>query len=104
MVETTTSNTAENLLQSQEPRSLNTWMKPLLLDFRMKAQSPAHPVDDSETKLTSVQQIDEVSLHALSDYSKSILQSIVLGNNSANKNRLLREIYWHTVEVLANQE
>ena len=104
MTETKASNTAETLLQSQEARSLNTWMKPLLLDSRMKAQSPAHPVDDSETKLTSVQQLDEASFHALSDYSKSILQSIVLGNNSANENKLLREIYWYTVEALASQE
>ena len=105
MTETGTSKTAEQLLQDQEPHSPATWMKPRLLDSRMKAQSRlARPVDDSGTKLASVKQPDEAFIHALSDYSKSILHSIVLDNNSANENRLLREIYWYTIEVLASQE
>ena len=101
MTETRTSNTVEQLLQNQEPLSPVTWMKPRLLDSCMKAQSRlARPVDDSGTKLASVKQPDEAPLN---HYSKSILHSIVLGNNSANENRLLREIYWHTVEALASQ-
>ena len=104
MTETRTSNTAEQLLQDQEQRSPATWMKPRLLDSRVKAQSRlARPVDDSWTKLASVKQPDEAFIHTLSDFSKSILHSIVLGNNSANENRLLREIYWYTVETLASQ-
>ena len=37
-------------------------------------------------------------------YSRAILYCIVHGNNDASENRLLRELYWHTVEKLAHLE
>ncbi len=48
--------------------------------------------------------LDEISLQALKSYSKSLLHDIVFGDNSANERRLLREIYWRTIEALADLE
>ena len=104
MTETRISNTAEQLLRDKGPSPPAKWMKPRLLESNIKTQSRlAHHVDDSGARSASVRQPDEAFIHALSDYSKSTLHSIVLGNNSDNENRLLREIYWHTIEALANQ-
>ena len=46
--------------------------------------------------------LDELSLQDLKSYSKSVLHDIVFGDNNASENRFLREIYWRTIEALAN--
>jgi hypothetical protein len=60
--------------------------------------------------LSSVEQVSQtrdrqsfgiLSVENLKSYSKSILYSIASGDHDPNENRLLRDIYWRTIEVLA---
>jgi hypothetical protein len=63
-----------------------------------------------EKSLSSAEQVAQsrdpqssgISIQALKSYSRSILHSIVLGNHDASKSKLLRDIYWRTVEILAS--
>ncbi len=59
---------------------------------------------ECDTILASSAWLDGISLQALKIYSKSLLHDIVFGSNNANEKRLLREIYWRTIESLANLE
>ncbi len=44
----------------------------------------------------------EVSPAELRIKSKALLYCIIYGNNSAGRDRLLRELYWHTIDILAH--
>jgi len=46
----------------------------------------------------------EPSLEELRLQSKAILHCILYGDNSTCVDRLLRELYWYTVEILAQLE
>ena len=48
--------------------------------------------------------LGEIFLQSLKSYSKSLLRDIVFGDNNANESKLLRKIYWRTIETLANLE
>ena len=79
---------AEQLFLSHEQYFSAMWAKPRLLDSRVKARSYSARLDEEFPRV-------------LNGYSRSVLNSIVFGGNDANENKLLREIYWRTIEKLA---
>lgn len=99
-------NNTDKIIQNCNIQTLDTsgkWYTPRARERELdhvENETPTHivspdfaqDIDNSDAKLTP---------RELKRYSSAILHEITFGNSNAGENRLLKEIYWRTIGLLA---
>ena len=84
---------SENSHQPQKVQKYRSYTFDENTEYPVKniSPNPGHSIDN----------FSEVSLQEFKSYSKSLLHDIVFGIGGVNEKKLLREMYYSTLEILA---